>query len=230
MANAYEWSDVLDLFLRDKLRQVDTFKPAIVTTINGNRLDARMLTQTKYLAKQVPQPDVFDVPFQIMSAKKGNVAITMPISPGDLVMIAFSDRDFGDLLDYRDDQLQEIRTAGDGQSLAPQGDELYTHRYNAIFAMPCWYTEPTAIPVNTDDIVIKNHTTQINIDPSGNVTMAATKVKMTGNLEVDGDITAANVTASSEVTAGTVALSTHIHGGSATAATGPVSNTQAPIP
>lgn len=218
MANAFQQIDVLDIWLRDRLRQVDTFKPARVLAVKGNRLDARILTKTPYAEKQVEQPDVFDVPYQILSAKKGAVKITFPISPGDNVMIAFSDRDFGNLMDYTDVQLTEIQNRGDGTSLAPDSDDLFTHRYEAIMAFPQWFTEPEEVVVDPNNIVIENQNTNILVSPDGTITMNtsnfivnADNTRFRGGVQIDRDLKVVGKSEASDHISGGVSGKTHTH-------------------
>jgi phage gp45-like len=78
--------------------------------------------------------------------------------------------------------------------------------------------------LKADKAVISIGSTTLTIE-NGQVTIDGANTVMNGDLQVNGAITATG-----EVTSGTIALTTHVHGGSPTAPSGAVSNTQVPIP
>lgn len=181
--NVNDWPDVLNKFVRNYLRQVHTIKPATVTAVNvaTNTLSAKILTDTHYAdGTNMPQPDVFDVPFFILSAARGSAKITMPIVPGDLVLILFSDRDFHNLLETPGTELVNSK-------------EVKTHEYSPILALPCFYTQPTAIPVDPLNIVVSNGTTSLTMQPNGAVNVVAPVTTFLGNVAITGGLTVAGV-------------------------------------
>lgn len=205
MATEFGMWDYMRFFVADYLQDVHTIKPGVVIAVNGNTIDCSILTKTRFNSDtEEEQPDVFGVPFLVISGNRGNAKITMPIQPGDNVLILFSDRNVGELLD------------SDGQQPVTSYSSL-THNYDPILALPCFFTSPNEIENDTENVVIANGSTTVVIAPDGNVTITAPTVAIEGNatisgdLAVEGDITAANVTADTEVTAGSVTLTGHTH-------------------
>lgn len=210
--------EILEKFLRNALKQVHTIKPAKVVSIDhsGNRLKAKILTDTYYPNDtNIPQPDVFDVPFFVLSANRGDAKITMPIAVDDLVLILFSDRDYETYLDT------------DGQSLV-KCKNIKTHDYNPILALPSFYTPASATEVSSSDIAIENGSTTIKISPDGDINInTSTAVNVTsptstfnGNVVVNGDMSVngsvgstGTITGDSDVVSGSISLKTHVHGG-----------------
>ena len=191
--NVDNFPELLSKFTRNYLRQVHTIKPAIVTKVNHskNTLDAKILTNTKYgSGVNMPQPDVRNVPFFILSASKGNAKITMPLTPGDNVLILFSDRDYGNLL----------KTGG---STPVDSKDLKTHEYDPILALPCFYTTPNATEVDSSNIVISNGASSITIAPDGNIDVLTT---------ADTTITATNLTVNASGAVNITAPTTTING------------------
>ena len=151
-------------FLNDYNRGVHTNKPAVVTSVDTtkNVLSAKILTKTLFKdGTEETFPDVVDVPYFILSGTKGKSRITIPIDVGDNVIIIFSDRDVGGLM------------SGKGSSPeTPQ--EIRTHTYEPILAIPCFFTEANAVPVlEPDKIVIENNLTSVKISPTGEVEIIA---------------------------------------------------------
>lgn len=151
--------EALNKFLRDKLRNVHTIKPAIVTKVVGNRVSVKPLTTTKYHdGSHLPFDVLDDVPLMIYSGQRGKARVTVPVGAGDLVMVLCSDRNTGDLLNstvtkpthYLSDEITPL--------------ELYP-----ILAIPCFFTIPTEEAISSTDIVIENGSTKITVSPDGNV-------------------------------------------------------------
>lgn len=87
-----------------------------------------------------------------------------------------------------------------------------------------YFRENGDAELKANKAIISIGSTTVTIE-DGQVTIDGADSTMNGNLQVNGSITATG-----EVTAGTVNLTDHLHLGSATAPSGPVSNTGTPIP
>lgn len=200
-------ADSTNKFIRKYLRETHSIKPAVVTAVDhgANKLNAKILTDT-YVGSgtNIPHPDVFDVPFFILSANAGAAKITMPLATGDVVLILFSDRDYEDYLTTSGKQVVS-------------NNNLRTHDYNPILALPCFYTAASSTNVSSTDISIENGSTTVVIKPDGNIEMqtsanidaTASAVNVTaatstfnGNLVVNG-----SVSATGEVADGTRSMS-----------------------
>lgn len=205
MVNEFSVWDHIQTFISSYMQKVHTGKPAVVTAVNGNRVDCRILTKTRKDSEtEEEQADVFDIPYLILSAKKGTAKITMPVSIGDNVWIVFSDRDMGELMDT------------DGQS-AVSNPSTITHKYYPAMALPCFFTLPNEIENDASNIVIANGSTVLTMAPDGNVTITAPTVAIegdmtiSGNLEVGGNVEADGEMTADEFTAGSVTLTGHKH-------------------
>ena len=155
--------DVLVNLFIDMMRHVHTIKPAVVKSVDleKNKLSARILTATKYQDGHIQNfTDVEDVPFFILAGDAGNARITIPPSVGDNVVILFSDRDYGSLLE------------SDGQS-TQNPSEIKTHEFYPLIALPDFFTSSTAKKIEADKIVIENGVTSIKIDSIGNIEITA---------------------------------------------------------
>lgn len=161
-----------------RLGQVNTQIPARVTNVNyqNNSLNALPLITTRDQdEQQVPYPELFDVPFMVLSGNSGSARITFPITVGDTVLIEFCQRDLQGFFQ------SDGRTVCRSYSGSPMG--LYP-----VLAIPCLFTQRSAVPVNNSDVVIENNTTQILLDPNGLVTINA-DVVINGNTTMNGDLT-----------------------------------------
>jgi len=190
----------LERFVRDKLRNVHTIKPAVVLKNNGYTVDLKVLTTTRYRdGTQLPMPVFEDVPLMIYSATKGNARVTVPVAAGDTVVVLCSDREYSDLLD------SPVTTA----SVFPS-DSIEPLGINPIMAIPCFFTEPEGTPVDTQSIVVENGSTKITVKPSGDIdidTPANINVNAGGdaNVTVGGNMEAsvggtANIAVTASVT------------------------------
>lgn len=174
----------LEKFVRDKLRNVHTIKPAVVTKNNGHTVNVKVLSTTRYRdGTQLPLPILEDVPLMIYSGTKGNARVTVPVIEGDTVLLLCSDRDFSDLLDSTVD----VDSIFPSESVEPFG-------IHPIMAIPMFFTEPEGKPIDTKNIIVENGTTTITVKPSGDIdiyTPANINVQADGdaNVNVLGDAT-----------------------------------------
>jgi len=191
--NSVSQYEAMNLFVRDKLRNVHTIKPAVVTKNNGHTVNVRPLTTTRYRdGTHLPFPEIPDVPLMIYSGTKGAARVTVPIVAGDTVMLLCSDRDYGDLLDSEVDVKSFFLS-----------DEIEPLELFPIMAIPSFFTEPEGKPVDTENIVIENDSTKITVKPNGDIDIdTPTNINVTAggdaNLTVGGD-------ASLDVTGGVTA-------------------------
>lgn len=202
--DAFQYSDKLDLYFRDKLREVHTCKPAVIVAVSGNMVDVQPLTKQKYFdGEQLGYPVIYDVPLMIYSAARGDARVTVPLAVGDNVIVFFSDRDYGELLET------EASQPINSESITPLS--LYP-----IFAIPSFFTFSNQRDFDSENIVIENKTSKISIAPDGNIEMttsanvnvtAATanvtaETNITGNTNITGKLTVTGeIEASSKVTA-----------------------------
>lgn len=175
--------EVLNKFVRNYLRQVHTIKPATVTAVNPatNTLSATLLTDTYYPNGTNREfPEVIDVPYFILSGSRGTARVTMPLIPGDLVLILYSDRDYEELL------------TSDGSTVVNSKNPS-THNYSPLLALPCFYTLPNAIPTDPTNIVVQNGTTSLTMLPNGAVNVISPLTTFLGNVAITGGLTVAGV-------------------------------------
>lgn len=197
--------DVLNGLVDYRLLTLNTQLPAVVTSVDyeNNHLDARPLVSTRYSdERQVPFPELFDVPFLIVSGNAGSARITFPIKVGDTVLIQFSQRD-GQGFMQSDGRTQVKSFSGTTHGLYP------------ILALPCLYTNRSSKATDPDNIVIENGSTSITMNPSGVVTVNTPTAIFTNDVTVRGDLTVEGATRlSSSVTSNNVNISDdHAHSG-----------------
>lgn len=169
------FTESMTKFIRDKLRNVHTVKPCVVTKITGNRVSVKPLTATKYHdGSQFDLPILDDVPLMIYSANMGGARITVPITVGDTVIVLCSDRDTGDMMNTKITKAQAF-----------PADEITPLELYPILAIPCFYTIPSEKAISTTDIVIENGSTKISVKPDGDIDLDTT-----GNINANagGDI------------------------------------------
>lgn len=155
--------DSLLNFMTDYCRHIHTIKPAVVTKVDltKNTLSAKILTSTLYKDGETSNfPDVMDVPFMVMAGNKGMARITVPVTVGDNVVILFSDRELGSLPSSKGTSVQKP-------------SEIKTHGFYPVMALPDFFTEGNARPIEPNKVVIENGVTSLKMDALGNVEIIA---------------------------------------------------------
>ena len=168
--------DNLNSLINARLNTVNTQLPAKVTSVNyeTNSLNAKPLIATRYSDEaQVDYPELFDIPFMILSGNSGNARITIPIQVGDTVLVEFAQRD-----------LQGFYQS-DGKTLSKSYSGTAMGMY-PILAIPCLYTARSAKPISSSDIVIENGSSSITMTPNGDVTIRANVDIIGGRLTHNG--------------------------------------------
>lgn len=173
MSNTNTPVDIMNKFLLNYMRHVHTIKPALVTKVVGNRVSARILTQTRYKDGHLqPFPDVFDVPLMVYSGGMGTSRITVPVASGDMVLVLFSDRDIASLMT--------------GSGTAPSTpDDIKTHEYHPIAALPCIFTLPNEKPIEPNKVVIESGASRIALGVDGMIEIVGT-INHTGSYVLNG--------------------------------------------
>lgn len=173
-----ELADILKEFLNDQMRNIHTIKPSVVTNVNysNNTVDVQPLTKTRYEDEvQIVLPVVQDVPLLVLSANTGGARITFPVKVGDTVVVLFSDRDIGDLLS----------TPG---KVPRDSDSLETHPLEGIMALPCFFTAPTSKTIDSENIIIENGSSYIELEPSGDINIdGPTNINIAAGSDVNID-------------------------------------------
>ncbi len=168
---------------------------------------------------QVEFLEAQEVPIVIMGGNSGSARITFPVKKGDTVLLLYSDREYGGLLDT------------DGTSPVDTEERTPFGMY-PIAALCGYFTRPAAKSISSDNVEIYNGSTQITVQPSGQVVIDASEAVTNCNLQVNGNITATgsvdagtsmsagtSVTAGSSVSAGTTVTATTTVAGLTLAAT-----------
>ena len=203
--------------IRYHLGEVNTAIPARILSYDPATQSAEIqpLIKRRYKDGQViDRAPITGVPVVFPAA--GGGIITFPVQEGDTVLAIFSQRSI------------DRWVRGDGEPVDP-GDNR-KHDISDAMAIPGLFTLSTALQSDPENVIIKFGDASISLTPSGAVQIEAPggfsvngDSTITGNLDVSGDITATEVTASG------VVLTDHRHTGSPTAPSGAISNTGAPV-
>lgn len=175
MSRGNTYVDPLNDLINLRLSTLHTQLPARVTSVNyqENHLNCIPLITTRFSDEsQNPFPELFEVPFFILSGNSGNARVTIPINVGDTVLVEFSERDLGGFA--QSDGRTQVRSF----SRTPHG--LYP-----IMAFPCLYTRRSSKAVDPINLVIENESSSISMSPEGAIRVAG-NVEITGSLRVNG--------------------------------------------
>lgn len=162
--------DTLFNFIDFKLNGVFTGIPARVTSVDLERncLDAQPLIRRKDSDQsQHTLPEVYDVPFQILSADTGKFKITMPIRVGDTVQLQYSQRDLAKFY------------GSDGKTVVDSLSVL-AHQSNPVLAIPCMFTRTNPTEVRSDALVLQAGTASIVMTEDGGIDIRSTSLTHNG--------------------------------------------------
>lgn len=167
---------------------VDDMLPASVVAFDRakNRVTVQpMIMILSTLGEQKQRAQVQNLP--VLQIGGGNFVLNFPLKPGDLGWIKASDRDISLFL-------QSYKQA--------PPNTLRMHNFSDAIFIPNIMTGFTIDGEDTDNAVLQT------LDGSVRISLFPDKVKITGNLVVDGSINATG-----DILAGSISLKTHVHGG-----------------
>lgn len=187
--------------------QIWTAMPGIVESVD---LDAMTIevqlaiqgitTNADGTESHVNLPLLVDVPICFPSA--GGFTLTLPIAAGDEVLVMIASR----CIDAW------WQNGGVGVPM-----EARMHDLSDGFAVPGPRSQPRVVPaISSVNAQLRSDAgdVYVEITPSGKINLVAPAgVKITGDLEVTGDVAATNVNATVGVMAGVIPLTTHKHTG-----------------
>lgn len=213
MSAGYSDYDVWMYFMTNFMRSVHTIKPAVITSVEGNRVRCRITTKTRYSSnrEEADQPDI-EVPYLIVSAKRGQARVTVPLTAGDLVVVLFSDRSYGDLLET------------DGQEIMYNPSKT-NHNYDPILAIPCFLTTPDT-DTYSEDVKVVHGDGSLSINAEGELIARGSRFDFGSDSQNLFDLLGQ---LSTQVGNLTTALSGHTHSSSGAGTPNPTTPTFASI-
>lgn len=150
MADVQRIDAALGLFLERKMRNYHTNVRAQVIAVNvaGPSVDVQPLPSTDFDDGTVDKyPVIYDVPVQLPSGNGGKARLTMPIKPGDIVGLSFSERNESSRQDKQ------------------------THGLFAGWAVTEIFTDGNSKPIHPDNVVLENDKGKLEMTPDGDFTL-----------------------------------------------------------
>lgn len=102
-------------------------------------------------------PAIFDVPLSMPSANGGKAGVSLPVKPGDIVGLSFSERNEGD------------------------SNDMSTHGLFPGWAIIGVHTEGNSMQINPDNVEVWNDKVRLSMTPEGDFTLTGP----VGTLKVD---------------------------------------------
>lgn len=183
------------------LADVNVCLPGVIVSYDGKTATVRP-TMPKQLANgdTLAPPQIVRVPVCWPIADGGRAMVTVPLKPGDAVLLHFSQRSIENWLS--------------GSDQAP--DDPRQFDLSDCIATPVMRPGPTA---DTTNVCIQYGAGTLKIAPNGSVTISTPKLTVNAPIsEFNGDVTVSgntsvggNHTIAGEMTAGGIPYSTHRH-------------------
>lgn len=136
MASIQRMDAALGILFDRKLRDVHTAVRGVIVDVdlNGPTATIQPLASTSFEdGTDDVYPPIYDVPLQLVSANGGKARLTMPMKPGDVVGLTFSERNENDVTDVSTHGLNagwaitSIYPKG-GQTIHPDNVELWNDK------------------------------------------------------------------------------------------------------
>lgn len=146
MASIQRMDAALGLWLNRQIRDVHTGLRAVVVDVDYSIPSATVqpLASTNYDDGTVDSyPAVFDVPLSMSSANGGKARLTMPIKPGDIVGLSFSERNEND------------------------ANDTTTHGLFPGWAITGVHSDGNAMAINPENVELWNDTVHVAMTPEG---------------------------------------------------------------
>lgn len=144
--------------IRGKVTEVDYSGPSV---------SVQPMAFTEFPSGTVDSyPVIHDVPVQLPSGANGKARLTMPIKVGDVVGLAFSERNEDDNTDQN------------------------THQLFAGWAVTQIFTEGNAKPIDPENVVLENDKGSVVLKPTGDISLK--NPKLTAEYLANGSVTIQN--------------------------------------
>lgn len=202
------------------LSEVNTTLPGKVMSVSedGSRVVVQP-SMPKALAsgEALEAPQIVQVPVVWPRAQGGLVGMTMPLRPGDGVALHFAQRSLEGWLSGKanvvpdDPRRFDLADAVAVPGLSPSGATSHVDEAQFFFGP----VKLRMLPNGTG--ILETQGGNLTIQPDGTAAFTGPKVTVSGDLSVQG-----NITAVGDITAGTISLKTHRHvnsGGNGTGGT-----------
>ena len=175
-----ELIDALNQMIERKLSDVNTNMPGVVVSYDAaNNRAVVKPAMPKRLAEDdpLPPPQIVEVPVVWPASGAGSASFTMPLKPGDGVMLAVQQRSLENWLAKNNGIPDDPRQFDLSDCVAIAGCTASgTVAHDTDVVMKFNKTEVRIKPDNT--IIIGNDQANITIDSSGNMTLTAQKIDL----------------------------------------------------
>lgn len=146
-------------------------------------VDVQPMAFTEFASGTVDRyPIIYDVPVHLPSGANGKARLTMPIKPGDMVGLAFSERNEGDNTDQN------------------------THQLFAGWAVTQIFSDGNAKPVDPENVVLENDKAIVTLKPNGDTSLKNPMVNIEaladGNVKISNGAGTFSVSPSGEIKGG----------------------------
>lgn len=133
----------------------------------GPSVDVQPMAYTEFPSGTTDRyPVIYDVPVLLPSGANGKARLTMPIKPGDIVGLSFSERNEGD------------------------NNDQNTHQLFAGWAVTQIFTDDNSKAIHPDNVVLENDQAILTLKPTGD--MSLTNPKVSVEALADGNVTVNN--------------------------------------
>ena len=163
-------SEIINTMIESKILDIHTSMPGRVETYNHatQKADIKPLLRKKYTVNGgtiVEIPVIPGVPVQWASANNGAAYMHLPLKPGDLGLIIFTERSIDTWL------------SGNGEITSPN-DPRHHDLSDATFIPGIRPFKQPLSNTNADNFILQNGSIRIELDPSGKISITGASNEM----------------------------------------------------
>ena len=193
MAFVDRYDAAFGIFIQRQLRNVHTNIRGKITEVDygASTVSVQPTAYTEYASGTIDKfPNIHDVPLQLPTGNGGKARLTMPVKPGDMVGLAFSERNEDDNTDEATHELwggwATTHGMGTGRPIDP--DNVVLENDKAIITLKPSGDMSLVNPVVTIESLangnfkISNGPGTVILDPSGGLTVNGAKITPAGRM------------------------------------------------